>query len=121
MKLIPVYTTKGDLGAYLLYPYIYNRQGEWVGWVASDRRVFSVHGHFVGTMTSDPRIFRKRETGEYNPRREPPKEPRPLRPPAHMPLPPQMAEVPQNMIDVLDEAPDLLPPVGFGELVEDMD
>jgi hypothetical protein len=38
-----------------------------------------------------------------------------------VPLPPQMAEVPLNMIDVLDEVPNLLPPVGFGELNEDMD
>jgi hypothetical protein len=32
-----------------------------------------------------------------------------------------MPEVPSNMIDVLEEAPELLPPMGYGELTEDMD
>ena len=121
MKLIPIYTTLGDLGGFLVYPYIYSAQGEWIGWVASDRQVFSVYGHYVGTMTGDPRILRKREVGGDMPWRQPPAEPTRIRPPAHVPLPPQMAEVPLNMIDVMDEASDLLPPIGFGELNEDMD
>ena len=121
MKLIPIYTTKGDLGAFLVYPYIYNPQGEWIGWVSADRKVFSVLGHYVGIMSMDPRIFRKREYANAEPRRESPPEPPPIRPPAHVPLAPQMAEVPTNMIDLLDEYPELLPPAGFGELTEDMD
>jgi len=31
-----------------------------------------------------------------------------------------MSEVPLNMIDVLDEAPELLPPADFGEQRQDM-
>ena len=44
-----------------------------------------------------------------------------IQPPAHVPLAPQMPEVPVNMIDILEEAPDMLPPIGFGDLLEDMD
>lgn len=121
MKLIPIYTTRGDLGAFLVYPYIYNPQGEWIGWVAADRQVFSVYGHHVGTMNNDPRILRIRERGNHLPKRQSPPEPPQIRPPAHVPLAPQMAEVPLNMIDVLDEAPGLMPIIGFGDLIEDMD
>lgn len=122
-KLIPIYTSRGDLGAYLLYPYIYSATGEWIGWVASDRSVYSVHGHYVGTLSKDPRILRKREwTSEAAPpRQEIPPPPPPIRPPAHVPLAPQMAEISLNMIDVLEEAPELLPPIDFGELRDDMD
>jgi hypothetical protein len=121
MKLIPIYTSGGDLGAFLVYPYIYNKQGEWIGWVAPDRKVFSVHGHYIGEMSQDPRILRVREWSGKLPKRQPPPEPPKIRPPAHVPLAPQMPEVPVNMIDVLEEAPELLPPVGFGDLIEDMD
>ena len=31
--LIPIYTTKGDAEASLAYPYLYNRNGDWVGFV----------------------------------------------------------------------------------------
>ena len=121
MKLIPIYTTRGDLGGFLVYPYIYNPQGEWIGWVASDRQVFSVYGHFVGVLNDDPRIFRTLERSNRLPTRQPPPEPPPIRPPAHVPLAPQMSEVPLNIIDVLDEAPELMPTLGYGDLVEDMD
>lgn len=121
MKLIPIYTTAGDLGAFLAYPYLFNRDGEWIGWVTPNREVFALTGYHVGTMTTDPRILRQREWRSKLPKREPPGEPEPIRPPAHMPLAPQMPEVPSNMIDVLGEAPDLLPPVGFGELEEEVE
>jgi len=120
-KLIPIYTTCGDVGGFLKYPYIFNPMGEWIGWVTAERTVFSVHGHYAGIMTDDPRILRKREWGHSNPRRDPPHPPEPVRIPAQSPLPPQMAEVPLNMIDVFDEAPELLPPVDWGDLREDMD
>lgn len=119
-KLIPIYTSHGDVGAYLIYPYLYNPVGEWIGWVTPDRLVFSVHGHYVGTLTLDPRILRRRERENTLPRRPPPPAQDTIRPPIRLPLPPTMAEVPVNMIDVLEEAPELLPPVGFGDLVEDM-
>jgi hypothetical protein len=121
-KLIPIYTTQGDVGAFLLYPYIYSAIGDWIGWVTSDRGVYSVHGHFVGTLSKGPRILRKREWDSATaPPRQPPPSPPPIRPPVNVPLAPQMAEVALNMIDVLEEAPELMPPVDFGELRDDME
>lgn len=119
-KLIPIYTSHGDVGAFLIYPYLYNTSGEWIGWVTPEREVFSVLGYYVGVLTMDPRILRSRVREDVLPRREPPPEPPSIRPPARLPLPPTMAEVPVNMIDVLEEAPDLLPPIGYGDLLDDM-
>ena len=120
-KLILIYTSRGEIGALLLFPYIYNLVGEWIGWVTPERQVFSVHGHFVGTMTNDPRIVRKREVANTVHRKTPPPEPPAIRPPAHLPLAPQLPELSTQMIDVLDDALHLLPPVDFGELRDDMD
>jgi len=120
-KLIPIYNSRGDIGAFLLYPYIFNTQGEWIGWVAGNRTVFSVHGHQVGILSKDPRILRKREVADGIERRKPPDPPPPIRVPATLPLAPQLPEITFNMIDVLDEAPDLMPPIDFGDLRDDMD
>jgi hypothetical protein len=120
-KLIPIYTTSGDVGAYLLYPYIYNQQGEWIGWISPERKVYSVLGQYVGEMNKDPRILRRREVYSDEPRREPPPPPPPIRPPAYSPLPPQMAEVALNTIDVLEEAPHMLPSSDSVDLRPDMD
>jgi hypothetical protein len=119
--LIPLYTTHGNLGGYLIYPYLYSAAGEWIGWVTADRMVFSVHGHFAGALSPEMRIVRKREIGDSKPRRTPPPAPPSIRPPARMPLPPQMPELGVNMIDVLDEAPELLPVVDAGDLRDDLD
>jgi hypothetical protein len=120
-RLIPIYTTRGDFGAYLQYPFVYNRQGEWIGWVTPDRKVYSVHGHYVGMMTSDPRILRRLSDGFDQPRRQPPPPPAPVSCPASVPLAPMMSELTQGLIDVLEEAPELMPSMDAGELREDMD
>jgi hypothetical protein len=120
-KPIPLYTTRGDAAAFLVYPYMFNSQGEWIGWVAPDAKVFSVHGFYVGNITQDRRIVRNRERREGEPRRTPPCVPPRLRVPAYVPLPPQMAELPQNVIDVLDDDPELLLPSDSGELRSDLD
>jgi len=121
-QLIPIYTSRGDLEAYLAYPHIYNKQGEWIGWVSPERKVFSVHGHYVGWLADGPRILRKSAEGiGYQKLNiELPME-RKINPPAHMPLAPLMPELIFGTIDVLLEQPDLLPSVDFGELREDMD
>jgi len=119
--LIPIYTSKGDLGAFLLYPFIYDRQGEWIGWVTPDRQVYSVLGHYVGYLTGDPRILRKRAEGFDKPRLVPPTAPPRIIPPAHAPLPPMMSELTYSIIDVLDEEPELMPPIDYGEFREDLD
>jgi hypothetical protein len=121
-RLTPVYNTRGDLEAFLLYPFIYNRTGEWIGWVTADRKVYSVQGVYVGYYNNDNRILRKQSDAFGQERRKPPAAP-PLNItiPAHAPLAPLMAELPFGVIDVLLEQPELLSPRDFGEGREDLD
>jgi hypothetical protein len=121
IHLISIYTTRGDVGGFLNYPYLHNRQGEWIGWVTPERRVYSVHGHYVGYLSDDPRILRKLSSGYHRPRLSPPPPPPRLTSPASVPLAPMMPELPIGTIDVLDERPELLPSVDFGDLRDDMD
>lgn len=120
-RLIAIYTTHGDVAGFLKYPYIFNRQGEWVGWVTAERDVYSVHGHYVGWLTDDPRIVRKLSSGLLKPRLTPPTEPMPISPPATLALAPLMSELPSGSFDVFEESPELLPAVDFGDLKDDMD
>lgn len=118
---IPIYTSRGDVGALLVYPYLYNPDGEWIGWVTADRVVYSVQGRYAGRLSEDWRILRRRSFELTEPRRTPPPAPGRFRPPALLPLAPQLAELPQGQVDVLQEEPDLLPPLDLGELREDLD
>jgi hypothetical protein len=121
-SLIPIYTTRGDPEAYLAFPYIYSRLGEWIGWVSSDRTVYSVHGIYVGYYSKDNRILRKLSDAFGQPHRYPPSRPPvKIRVPAHAPLAPLMAELPFGVLDVLLEQPELLSPLDFGEGREDLD
>jgi hypothetical protein len=120
-RIIPIYTTQGDLGAYLVYPFIYNPQGEWVGWVTPQRDVYSVLGIYIGELTNDPRILRRRSFDFSKSRKEPPQPQQRIIVPVSVPLAPMMAELPFSMIDVLDEEPERLGTVDFNELREDMD
>jgi hypothetical protein len=119
--LIPVYTTRGDAEAFLVYPYLFSRNGDWIGWVTARREVYSVLGYYVGYLSNDPRILRKRATSTLKPRLKPPSQPPKLRPPATIPLPPMMSELTQSVIDVLSEEPERLHTVDSGELREDLD
>jgi len=120
--LVPVFTTAGDIGAFLAYPYIFSFEGDWIGWVSADRIVYSVHGHYVGWLADGPRILRKLADGYTRPRIDiiPPFTLK-IVPPAANPLPPMMSELTFGETDVLMDRPDLLPPVDFGELRDDMD
>lgn len=120
-RLIAIYITQGDVGGFLVYPYIYNRQGEWIGWVTPERQVYSVHGHYVGYLSDDPRILRKQSSGYLKPRRSPPPIPQPITPPATLPLAPMMPELPVGISDVLEDLPEMMPAVDFGDLKDDMD
>jgi hypothetical protein len=120
-RLIPIYTSRGDLGAFLLYPYLFNRTGEWIGWVTQDRQVFSVHGHYAGYLDNGPRVLRKASDGFDRPRRQPPPHPPKVQLPVTVPLAPMMAELTYGLVDVLEDAPELLPSLDSGELREDMD
>ena len=119
--LIPIYTTRGDAEAFLVYPYIFNRNGDWIGFVTPKREVYSVIGYFVGTLTNDPRIVRKRATATLKPRLNPPPPPKKIYPPATIPLPPMMGDLSHSQVDVLMDEPDRLHTTDSGEKRRDLD
>ena len=120
--IIPVYNSRGDAEAFLSYPYLYDRLGEWIGWITPDREVYSVLGYYVGYLTNDPRILRKRGTGSMKPHlTPPPPPPGKVYPPATIPLAPLMSELTYSMMDVLLEEPERLHTVDLGELRQDLD
>ena len=121
MSLIPIYTTKGDAEAFLGYPYIFNRNGDWIGWVTPKRDVYSVIGFYVGSLSDEPRIIRKRVTSALKPRLQPPPMPQKIYPPATIPLAPLMRELTFSAIDVLLDEPERLHTLDVGELREDLD
>ena len=121
LTLIPIYTTKGDVEAFLLYPYLFNRNGDWIGFVTPNRDVYSVIGEFVGTLTNDPRIVTKRAIEETKPRISPPPTPKKAQYPSHVPLAPLMPELSHALIDVLLEMPEKLHTLDSGEFRQDMD
>ena len=119
--LIPIYTSKGDAEAFLVYPYLFNRIGDWIGFVTPKREVYSVLGDYVGTLTNDPRIIRKRATSTLKPRLKPPPKPQKVTPPGTIPLPPMMSDLSYSVIDVLLDAPERLHTTDSGEYIQDMD
>ncbi len=121
MALIPIYNSKGDADAFLEYPYIFNRSGDWIGWVTAKREVYSVIGYYVGYLNNDPRILRKRATSTLKPRRQPPPAPPKVYPPATVPLARMMGELTHSTIDVLLDEPERLHAVDAGDLREDID
>jgi hypothetical protein len=118
----PIYSTSGEWCAIIERPYIFDTQGEWIGWVSDEEEVFDVDGGFVGWLDSDQRVLRHRamRRGDHD-RRDPPKPPGSIRPPASVPLPPLMPELPAGTVDVFDEHPGLLHTTDYGRLKEDMD
>lgn len=119
-NIIPIFTSRGDVDAFLLYPYLFNRQGEWIGFVTPKREVYSVLGNYVGMLTNDPRIVRKR-TQDPLPSQRPPARPARIRPPASSPLPKMMGDLSHEVIDVLEDRPELLHTIDSGEMRQDMD
>jgi 4-fold beta flower protein len=120
-QINPIYKSRGEVGAYLSFPYIFSVEGEWIGWITADRSVYSVHGHYVGVLSNEMRILRNREFAGGKRRLKPPSPPPPLRLPGIIPLAPQLPEVMLNMIDVLEDAPELMPPTDYGDLRDDLD
>ena len=121
MTLIPIYDSKGDADAFLEYPYLFNRNGDWVGFVTNRRDVYSVLGHYVGYLTNEPRILRKRATSTLRSPAGIPPHPGKVYPPATIPLAPLMRELNGSTIDVLLEEPERLHAVDAGELREDLE
>lgn len=120
-KIIPFYTSKGDAEIFLVFPYLYNRLGEWVGWVTPNKDVYSVLGFYVGYVSEDKRILCKRVMDERKPILTPPPPPQRVMPPATIPLAPMMSELLYSTIDVLLEEPERLHTLDSGELREDLD
>ena len=120
-RIIPIYSSRGEVDAYLAYPYLYNRGGEWIGWVTPQKEVYSVLGNYVGFLTADPRIVRKRSEDASRPRLKVPPTPRRLNTPAHSPLAPLMSDLTSSLVDVLAEEPERLHTADTGELRNDLD
>lgn len=120
-RIIPIYSSKGDADAFLVFPHLFNRSGEWIGWVTPKREVYSVMGYYVGTLSDDARIIRKRAEDETKPRVRPPSRPGRITTPPSVPLAPLMSDLPHSLIDVLQEEPERLHTADSGELREDMD
>lgn len=120
-RIIPIYASNGEAEAFLVFPHLFNRSGEWIGFVTPKREVYSVTGAFVGTLTNHPRITRRRGEDESKPRLKPPPQPGRTITPASVPLAPLMSDLPLGLIDVLQEEPERLHTLDSGELREDMD
>ena len=120
-KLIPLYTSKGDVEAFLSYPYIFNRMGDWIGFITPQREIYSVLGYYVGYLTDDKRVLGRRVTNTLKPRLKPPPPPGKVYPPATVPLAPLMRELTHSQIDVLLDYPERLHTIDSGEFREDMD
>ncbi|HEY5269386.1 MAG TPA: hypothetical protein VII97_03560 [Anaerolineales bacterium] len=120
-SVIPIYTSRGDADAFLVYPYLYNRLGEWIGWITADRQVYSVLGFYIGDLTAEPRIIRKRIMATLKPRRTPPAYPPHLAVPATIPLAPLMGDLLFAVMDVLLDEPERLHTLDAGEQRQDLD
>jgi hypothetical protein len=122
MALQPIYTTRGENAAFFENGNLFNLGGEWIGFVdVRNGYVYSVLGEYVGFISKDGRILRKRAMDEIVPRKAPPRAPARIKAPTSVPLPPMVAELGFDSIDVLDEMPDRLHTMDAGELKDDMD
>jgi len=121
MKVVPLYSSNGDVGAYLVYPHLYNTVGEWIGFCTAERDVYSLLGAYVGYLSDDHRILRERTLSVPRQRLEPPARPPRLSPPANVPLAPLMRELTHSTVDVLLEEPQLLHTADMGELRPDLE
>ena len=120
-RIIPIYSSNGEAEAFLTFPYLFNRSGEWIGWVTPQREVYSVMGNYVGYLTNDPRIVRTRADDTMRPRLKMPPSPGRIALPANPPLAPMLRELTHSFVDILVEEPERLHTVDSGELREDLD
>lgn len=120
-RIIPIYCSNGEVEIFLVFPYLFNRNGEWVGCVTPQREVYSVLGNYVGALTNDPRIVRPRADNASRPRLKVSPPPGRITTPATLPLAPMMSDLTHGMVDVLMEEPERLHTIDSGEFREDMD
>jgi hypothetical protein len=106
----------------LIDAFLYNPRGEWVGYINRSGQVFSVMDKYVGWLSKDFRVLRKKAQDQTVPA-----SPRPARPPLKVrlpnsaPLPPLMADLPFDTLDVLDEEPERLHTLDDDPDARDMD
>jgi hypothetical protein len=120
-RIIPIYSSRGEVEAFLTFPYLFNRSGEWIGWVTPQREVYSVLGDYVGFLTNDPRIVRKRSEDMLRPRLKAPPPPGRITTPATVPLAPLMSDLTHSLVDILVDEPERLHTIDSGEFREDLD
>jgi hypothetical protein len=120
-RIIPIYSSRGEAEAFLVFPHLFNRSGEWIGWITPKREVYSVLGHYVGMLTDDARIVRRRAEDELKLDLRPPSYPGRIMTPANVPLAPLMRDLTQSLVDVLQEEPFRLHTLDSGELRQDLD
>jgi len=120
-RIIPIYSSRGEAEVFLVFPHLFNRSGEWIGWVTPKREVYSVLGYYVGTLTDDARIVRTRANDEMKPRLKPPPAPGKISTPATVPLAPLMKDLTHSIVDVLQDEPERLHTLDSGEFRQDMD
>lgn len=108
-KPLFIYTTVGDWMATLIGPHLFDTRGEYVGYIdGPERAVYTRDGEWVGDLSKDGRILRKRAAQRRPLQATPlPKPPKPSNLPPRAPLPPQMAELRYDTVDVLEEEPDI--------------
>jgi hypothetical protein len=120
-RIIPIYSSRGEVEAFLVFPYLFNRSGEWIGCITPQREVYSVMGYYVGFLTNDPRIVRKRSDDEFRPRLKLSPPPGKLNIPVTVPLAPLMGDLTHSLVDIFIEEPERLHTIDSGELREDID
>jgi hypothetical protein len=113
MNTVPIYNSRGDVGAYLQYPHLYNTIGEWIGFCTRERE--------VGYLSDDHRILRQRTLPSPDRHLDPPPPPTKINPPANVPLAPLMRELTHSTVDVLLEMPERLHTADMGELRQDLE
>jgi hypothetical protein len=116
----PIYTSHGDWVAMLVGRYLYNTRGDWIGWIDPDSQVFSARGEYAGWLTKDFRVLARRDKTTDMLKREPPPPPPAIKLPVSVPLPPLMAELTYDTVDLFEERPQKLDPLDMDQ-VQDID
>jgi len=103
-----IYNTSGDWMATLVGQHIFDSRGEYIGFVEGTS-AYTRDGEWVGDVSKDGRVLRKR-TGKTkplhpNPLAKPTTKPSNL--PGRAPLPPQTGDIGYDLIDVLEEDPEV--------------
>ena len=103
-----VYNTSGDWLATAVGPHVFDSRGEYIGFTEGVS-VYTRDGEWIGDLSKDGRILRKRtgKTKPLHPNPIPKPQTKPSTLPGRAPLPPQNADIGYDMIDVLEEDPEV--------------